>query len=275
MVYHTPKPPQKEKSMSDETQEPIGDDDLRAREAVLWSIAEETDLGQDGSIESLNAWARLHRIANLLQEDPSEVRDQDESIANVSKSNQPSDTAAALQKELVDKTSHHKQEPSIAGPSSARPESHEPSKDSERRLKKNTRSTRQDGNEPSVSKQISLLSAVPPSTPESNNLLMALDSLVVLEGRTRVPARSDVSFQQIVSSRGPETEEQTTSSCSAARRQDLGNYQRSSVNDLCCWLFGFYFSFVSSSDLDRPQRWRYMVNRVRVGAYASKHVIAA
>ncbi|KAI0858523.1 hypothetical protein F4860DRAFT_516737 [Xylaria cubensis] len=209
--------------MSDETQESIGDDDLRAREAILWSIAEETELGRDGSIESLNAWARLHRIANLLQEDPSEVRDQDESIANFSKSNQPSDTAATLQKELVDKTSHHKQEPSIAGPSSARPESHEPSKDSERRLKENTQSTRQDGNEPSVSKQISLLSGVPPSTPSSNNLLMALDSLIVLEGRTRVLARSDVSFQRRKNnskSRGSMTTKAKECAAKVFKRQD-------------------------------------------------------
>ncbi|KAI0555047.1 hypothetical protein F4679DRAFT_149247 [Xylaria curta] len=196
MIHHTP---EEGKGMPDETQEPTEDevsakdgrdDDLKAREAALMRIAEEIDLGRDGSIESLNAWARLHRVLNLLQEDPSEFRDRNGSGFN------SFDAAAALQGELADKSSHHEKEPNAAGHTSVRLEPHEPPKDSEQRPEINTQPIRQNGEEPSTSRQISLQLAVPPSTPDSNNVVMALDSLFELEDRMHVLTKSDVAFRR-------------------------------------------------------------------------------
>ncbi|KAI1734786.1 hypothetical protein F4680DRAFT_453664 [Xylaria scruposa] len=211
MIHHTPEPLQKGKGMPDETQELTEDevpaenkrdDDLRAREAALMRFTAEIDLGRDGSIESLNAWRRLHRVLSLLEEDPSEVRDRDESIINVLNSNQLSDTSIA---ELADKTSRHGQEPSIAGHTSARLEPHEPPKDSKQRPKFKTRSIRQNSEEPSTPKRGSLQFAVPHSTPESDDVVMALDSLFELEDRLHVLTRSDAALAAFRRKNSPES----------------------------------------------------------------------
>ncbi|KAI1757089.1 hypothetical protein F4782DRAFT_214107 [Xylaria castorea] len=133
--------------MPDQTQRPTEDemeaeyrqeDGLRAREAALMRIADQIGLGRDGSIVSLNAWARLHHDLDLPQLSPSETSDLHESIFNCLISERLFYTAAALHQELADRASHHgqkkkTQESSTAGQTSVLLESHELLKDNEQK----------------------------------------------------------------------------------------------------------------------------------------------
>ncbi|KAI0448529.1 hypothetical protein F5B21DRAFT_510059 [Xylaria acuta] len=140
------------------------EDDFRAVEAALMNLSGTNCLGQDVSPGSIHFWARLRHVLDLPRLGPGKIRDLREGTFNYLISNDLIDTAAALQKELADRASHHKQtetnqKSGTAGQTLVLLESHEYLRDGEQGPEVNKHSS-QDGKGSSACRQKSTQSAL-------------------------------------------------------------------------------------------------------------------